>query len=221
MRQTLYMCSWLGLSVPLPCAALCLMMDITGRVNSHSFVPWLRHRERFPYRSRRRGHRGKMGLWEPRYWDVLLPSSAAKQTIWGPAGLSLGRDLALDPILGSRQYMGLGLTHCRLVRGVFKAKSQNHSGLVLIHTAGTRFCSRTGGVEMHSEPLQVQHVTGRLSPGGKQVFLFGWGLKFSYFLWLSLGRPHGKALRTHPGWGEGNLERTAQPLSLPICKESA
>lgn len=78
MRQTLYMCSWLGLSVPLPCAALCLMMDITGRVNSHSFLPWLQHCERFPYRSRRRGYRGKMGVWEPRCWDVLLPSSAAK-----------------------------------------------------------------------------------------------------------------------------------------------
>lgn len=107
-RQTLYMCSWLGFSVPLPCAALCLMMDITGRVSSHSFVPWLRHCERFPCRSRRREYRGKMGLWEPRCWDVLLPSSAAEQTIWGPAGLSLGRGLAPDPMLGSHQYMGLG-----------------------------------------------------------------------------------------------------------------
>lgn len=74
---------------------------------------------------------------------------------------------------------------------------------------------------MQSDALQVQVVIGRLRPGWKQVFLFGWGFKFSYFLWLSLGRPHGKALRTHPGWGEGNLEHTTQPLSLPICKESA
>lgn len=52
-----------------------------------------------------------------------------------------------------------------------------------------------------------------------RVFLFGWGFKLIYFLWL--GRPHGRALRTDPEWGEGSLERTAQSLSLPICKESA
>lgn len=135
MRQTLYMCSWLGLGVPLLCAALCLMMDITGRVNSHSFVLWLRHCERFPYRSRQREYRGKMGVWEPRCWDVLLPSSAAKQTIWGPAGLSLGRGLAPDPMLGSRRCTGLGLTRWRQAgEGGVQAESQNDPGPVLIPT---------------------------------------------------------------------------------------
>jgi len=81
VRQTLYMCSWLGLSVPLLWNDWCLLMDITGRVNSHSFVLWLQQCERFPYRSRRREYCGKMGVWEPRRWDLLLPSSAVKEQI--------------------------------------------------------------------------------------------------------------------------------------------
>lgn len=118
-RQRLYMCSWLGLSVPLPCKEWCLMMDITGRVNSHSFVLWLRQREWLPYRSHKREYRGKMGVWEPRCWDFLLPSSAAKQRLWGPAGLSLGQGLAPDLILRSCRYIGLGFNPL-LVRGLFQ-----------------------------------------------------------------------------------------------------
>lgn len=54
-----------------------------------------------------------MGVWEPRCWDVLLPSSAAKQTIWGPAGLTLGGGLAPDPMWGHISAWVWGLTRCR------------------------------------------------------------------------------------------------------------
>lgn len=106
------MCSWLGPSMPLPSKELSLVMDITGRVNSHSFVLWLQQCEWFPYRSHRREDCGKMGVWEPRCWDFLLPSATAKEQIWGPAGLSFGRGLAPDPILRSCQCTGLVFNHC-------------------------------------------------------------------------------------------------------------
>lgn len=213
MRQTLHMCSWLGPSVPLPWKELCLMMDITGRVNSHSFVLRLQQREWFPYRSHRREYRGKMGFWEPRRWDFLLSSSAAKEQIWGPEGLSLGRGLAPDLTLRSCRCTGLGFNPSRI--GLFQIAQLRAS------CSSAPVSTSVDGAGMRSDVLQVEHAVGRFRPQQRQGFLVCLVVKPPVFSLADMGKAHGRALRIHREWGEGSLARTARSLSLPICKESA